>query len=428
MIQARLPRSFVLSVSLALLIFSGCGTTGPEVTPVPVPVAVTYPQIDDPIGVFLTWQRDPLTTMTIDWHAAEPVPWPALEWRITGTTAWQASPAGGVPFPGSERRIYRSEIRGLHPDTSYDFRPAGASRVFRFRTMPEDLSRPVLIAAGGDTRHSQEMMERTARQVATHDVDFIMIGGDLAYADGNLENVERWHEWFDAYMNTLVREDGRVIPMVVGMGNHETRRSFVHNDEDFTETNAWRESVAPFFYSFFAFPGHPGYGALHFGDYLSVLSLDSDHTNRIDGPQLEWLEEVLFERSTTRHIFPFYHVPAYPSVRRFDGSVSARVRDHWVPLFERAGVRLAFENHDHAYKRTFPIREGAVHEDGIVYVGDGAWGVGVREIGREHDEPAWYLEEAASARHFILVRLYGDELSFETIDEDGNVIDRWSSP
>jgi acid phosphatase type 7 len=103
------------------------------------------------------------------------------------------------------------------------------------------------------------------------------------------------------------------------------------------------------------------------------------------------------------------------------------VRQHWVPLFEHHNIRLVFESHDHAYKRTHPIRNGVVADNGIVYMGDGAWGVGVREIGREHDEPAWYLAQAASVRHFILVRLEGEAIYAETIDEDGNVIDRWSS-
>jgi hypothetical protein len=64
------------------------------------------------------------------------------------------------------------------------------------------------------------------------------------------------------------------------------------------------------------------------------------------------------------HLFPVYHVPGYPSVRAFDGATSAQVREHWAPLFERAGVRVAFENHDHAYKRTHPIRAGAATRPG----------------------------------------------------------------
>lgn len=75
------------------------------------------------------------------------------------------------------------------------------------------------------------------------------------------------------------------------------------------------------------------------------------------------------------HVFPVYHVPAFPSVRSFSNQTSAAIRRNWVPLFERFGIKVAFEHHDHAYKRTVPIREEAIDpERGIVYFGDGAWG------------------------------------------------------
>jgi len=125
------------------------------------------------------------------------------------------------------------------------------------------------------------------------------------------------------------------------------------------------------------------------------------------------------------HVIPIYHVPAYPSVRRYDGGTSSRVREHWSPLFERHGVRVAFEHHDHAYKRTVPIRAEQPDDAGIVYVGDGAWGVGVRDV---HDtEETWYLERAESVRHFILLTIAGEHLDMKAINENGNLIDHFIS-
>jgi acid phosphatase type 7 len=121
-------------------------------------------------------------------------------------------------------------------------------------------------------------------------------------------------------------------------------------------------------------------------------------------------------------------VTGYPSVRAFDGHSEARVRAHWVPLFERYGVRVVFENHDHAYKRTRPIRQNAPSADGIVYIGDGAWGVTTREIGsRDPDLEGlpWYLEWAESVRHFILGTIQGTQHHFVMIDEDGYTFDEY---
>ena len=115
-------------------------------------------------------------------------------------------------------------------------------------------------------------------------------------------------------------------------------------------------------------------------------------------------------------------MPAYPSQRSYDGQPTVQVRENWVPLFEKHGIEVAFEHHDHTYKRTHPIRGGTVSADGIVYIGDGAWGVKERE-GASKD--AWYIKRFSSKRHAIIVTLDKDGRSFLMVDEDGKVIDEY---
>jgi hypothetical protein len=99
--------------------------------------------------------------------------------------------------------------------------------------------------------------------------------------------------------------------------------------------------------------------------------------------------------------------------------VSAKIREHWVPLFERFGLDVAFEHHDHAYKRTYPIRAGKVDPEGVLYVGDGPWGAMPR---RPRDR--WYLAKTAGKRHFILVTISNPDRSIVAIDGEGQVFDR----
>jgi len=291
--------------------------------------------------------------------------------------------------------------------------------------MPADLARPLRFAVGGDVRHSQDMMERTNRALLPYDPDFIVWGGDLAYDDGRPDRVDRWYEFLDAIRRTLVTPGGRVIPVLAAIGNHEVRGAYHHNIEDYAPGDAWQREYAPFYYGLLAFPGHPGYGVMDFGGYLSVLLLDTDHSGPIDGAQTSWLARTLAERRNVPHVFPSYHVPAYPSVRNPEGNTHRRVREHWVPLFEENGLKLVFEAHDHVYKRTFPIREGQVHPGGVVYVGDGAWGVSTREIGRSHREATWYLDQGHADRHFILVTLHGAQQHLLVVNEDGQIIDEY---
>ncbi len=375
-----------------------------------------------PPGLLLTWQRDPTTTMTIDWHrrgrdAAEP---PVIEVRPRGDDEWRAVEAERMPFPFSDRIVDRIELVGLEPGSEYEFRSSG-SRVFYFRTMPAHLERPLRFAQGGDTLHGRELMEMTNRAAMEHDPEFVVWGGDFAYADGWHRHTWRWFMWFDINMNTLIADDGRVVPIIGGIGNHEVWQGY-HNDR-MVDDEA-RLQFAPFFFTFFAFPGLPGYNVLDFGDYLTLIALDSDHANPIAGEQTEWLDGVLRERRNFKHVLPFYHVPAFPSTKDFEtasGGRSRLIRDHWVPLFEYHGVRVAFEHHDHAYKRTHPIREGKIDPAGVVYLGDGSWGVGARQI---YQPDAWYFAKTlGGVQHAIIVTLYPDRQEYLMIDGEGNVFD-----
>lgn len=383
----------------------------------------------------LTWQQDPLTTMTIDWYSSDASPEVGVRFRRAeggasvnpGSAGWETGPAPATqPFPHIENGwIHRVELTGLEPGTEYLFTIGGSGRVFRFRTMPRDLSRPIRFATGGDVRHSAEMMNRTNRVALQWDPDFIVWGGDLAYADGRPDRAYRWVEFLEIMRTSLVTPEGRVIPVLAGIGNHEVRGAYHHNIETYDGSPEWQREYAPYYYSLFAFPGHPGYGVLDFADYLSLVLLDTDHSGPIEGEQTAWLDRTLAARTRTPHVFPVYHVPAFPSVRNPAGSTHQRIREHWVPLFERHGVQIAFENHDHAYKRTFPIREGRVDATGVIYVGDGAWGVSTRPIGRSHTEPAWYLDRAHMDRHFIVVTLHGTGRHLLVVNENGEIIDEF---
>jgi acid phosphatase type 7 len=376
-----------------------------------------------PVGLYLTWQRDPTTTMTIDWHTVTVDPARTLFYRRADEPGWNRIGAHSFPFPFSERTIHRVELTGLKPASLYQFRFGSNSRTYSFRTMPVDLTAPVRFVVGGDTRHRKAWMEETNQQALRQDPDFVVWGGDLAYADGRPDRLNRWEEWFDAIRNTLITDAGRVIPILVTIGNHEVRGGYYFNDRSFAFDAASREWLAPYFYTLFAMPGQPGYNVLDFGEYLSVVLLDSNHTNPVGGVQRDWLAQVLTNRQHVPHLFPVYHVTAYPSHRPFHGRTESQIRLHWVPLFESMGRRVAFENHDHTYKRTHPILRGEVHPDGVVYVGDGAWGVRTRRV----HPPArtWYLKRAISTRHLIVVTLHGNLQQYRVLSSRGETIDEF---
>jgi hypothetical protein len=408
-------------------------------TPIIILLACTAPAMyadsagsAEPIGLFLTFVDDPATSIVIDWHR-EPgeIGRDRLYWRPDGQTDWRSARGTQVAFPFSERMIYRVFLDGLQPDTLHDFNFGEGSRAYRFHTLPATVDSPVRIVFGGDTRHEQEWMEATNRQALQTDPHLIVWGGDLAYADGRADRIDRWYEWFAAIRNTLIHADGRVVPIIVGIGNHEVRggtwRRQAARYATANDLGALRAELAPYFMSLFAFPGQPGFGAIDVGDYLSLLLLDSDHLNPVAGAQTEWLRLSLDARRERPWLIPVYHQPAWPSYRNVEGHSTREIRHNWVPLFEEAGVRVAMENHDHTYKRTEPLHAGSVvdHGEGIVYLGDGSWGVRLRE-----PLPAaetWYLAHSAAVRHLILLTIHNaQDADITVIDENGVVIDTYA--
>ncbi len=390
-------------------------------------LAVTGPLFAqrDVVGLYLTWQHDPSTTMVVNWvnlyeHTSARV-WYRL---ASGESEWVSRDGVHSVAKPSVYQVRRVELTGLSPDTVYEFAlgekaPEDDKGVERFRTPPDTLDRPVRFVSGGDMMHNREWIDVMNRRVGAQDPDFALLGGDLAYANG--VDATRWVDWFQSCYRNLRTPDGLLIPMVLVIGNHEVRGHY----------NGKIPEDAPYFYGFFALPENRSYNALDFGDYLSLIVLDTDHTQPIMGEQTAWLDEALAARVQRRFVFPSYHYPAYGTTKRpKDGGLPSehplakKIQREWLPLFERHGVTAVFENDHHAYKRTYPIRAGKRDDaDGIVYLGDGAWGVDVRPAATP--EQAWYLQRSESRRHVFVVTLRPEGSALvQAIDAAGEVFDQ----
>lgn len=384
----------------------------------------------DPTAVYLTWQRSPDSTMTIRWITPLERDQDILEFHAEGECEWVLSKGNHWQMPTEAPYLIHSiELTNLKPATTYLFRTGNDAVVYKFRTMPSELMEPINFVAGGDMYHdSIDILHETNRQAAKTSPSFILVGGDIAYAaDKKIEFLPRWtHAWIDlmvgqkpdrwlewlvAWKQDMITPDGIMIPMLPVLGNHDTSGRFGQTPKQ-----------APFFYALFAMPGEQGYNVLDFGNYMSVLLLDSGHTHPISGAQADWIAETLSHRQLVPHRFAIYHVPAYPSVRKISDEYCGQVRKNWVPIFEQFNLTAAFENHDHCYKRTFPIKNGQLDRKGVIYLGDGGWGVDRLRKPRRVVQKG-YLAHVASERHFISVTLKGDQRDVKAISSQGKVID-----
>lgn len=307
--------------------------------------------------------------------------------------------------------LHRVEFEGLKPDGEYELRIGGnAGSSVAFRTAPATLDEPLVFAEGGDVG-IWKLVAPLHTIAAKWSPRFGLIGGDCAYANGRTP--ENWVAYLKLWRKHMVDPEGRLIPMLCAIGNHEVNGSY---GQPITR--------APFFNALFdgLFNGKT-YAAVDFGDYLSLVLLDSGHVSAHDGAQAKWLKKTLAKRKKRPHLFTAYHVPAYPSHRDFEGKYSELARRHWVPLFDKYGVDVSFEHHDHTYKRTHVMTGGEPDPNGVLYLGDGCWGRTPRTVATPEERP--YLATSVSAAHVIRVTLDGSERRFIAVDVEGNQIDQY---
>lgn len=331
-----------------------------------------------------------------------------------GNEDWKSAAIKRIPMPDTISTIATASLQGLEPATEYRIELTGSlagapvlNRELSMKTAPKERPDKMNFVNGGDMFHTRKLLDAMNRRAGKLDPMFALLGGDLAYA--NARDAERWFEWFDSWYENAVTDDGRQIPMIAVIGNHESRG--VNPDQ------------AKFYYSLFPLPEQRSNFVVDFGDYMSIVNLDSEHSQPV-GNQTQWLDDTLKQRSKRPLLFACYHRPTYGTLTKED---NAAVRTQWVPLFEKYKVDTVFEHDHHVFKRSLPIYQGRVdNRRGVLYLGDGAWGVKVRKIPKEHGEKLPYIERAESRNHLIQVLIDGAEVHYHATEADGNVFDKYS--
>jgi len=136
------------------------------------------------------------------------------------------------------------------------------------------------------------------------------------------------------------------------------------------------------------------------------FALDSTLMTR---EQLRWLEEQLAESRAPWKI-AYMHHPLYSSGRRHGPSV---LRQALEPLLATYGVQAVFAGHEHFYERLVPQR-------GVQHFITGAGGrLRLLNIRRGKETAAGYDTDNS----FMVARIRGDELYFESISRRGFTVD-----
>lgn len=422
-----IPKS-LFSVSVAVLVVFLVFTL------MPTALAATD---DSPSGVHLTWSSDNTAhTMTVNWWTSSDNSGDKVMYDTQSQTGnpdqYSLSETGSHhTFSGFSGYVHEVELTGLSPDTTYYFvwggENGGYSQGWSFRTAPTERS-DVTFAGGGDSRRAYsgegsttpfpEARNDVSREMAKRNPDFAIYSGDFVL---DWDNQLQWENWFSSMQDFWVTENGRMIPVIPAVGNHEVSGPYEENKSD-----------SKYYYEQFALPRNERWYSLDWGSELHIVVLDSEvHPSELSEHQYEWLVNDLASHKDFRWNIVTFHRPPF-SKGGHHGSYLP-VRGAWSPLFDNYGVDIVINAHSHNYQRTKPIvyseEEGAKvagsGENGTVYLVSGGWGAPVYSVG-EGDLTA----KVAKRNNFLLFELSADEnkLTMNAIDKNGSSFDSATFP
>ena len=210
----------------------------------------------------------------------------------------------------------------------------------------------------------------------------VLLTGDNIYEDGEIEKVGKT---FGRPYRFLRRNK---VPFYAVLGNHDIRTNNGVDQVNYSAFNmkgryyTWEKDIVQFF------------------------ALDTNH-NASWSKQLAWLEKGLASSNAVWKIV-FAHHPVYSS--GVHGS-SDKLIERLSPLFERYGVQLYLNGHDHNYERTQPIAD-------TTYLTCGA-GAKLRPVGKSD----WTAHSVAKLS-FATIDVYPQYLDIRGIGKNGKVFDR----
>jgi hypothetical protein len=307
-----------------------------------------------PDRIVLTPGTDPTNSMAVSWRTdmgaaatvaelAELVPAPNF-----GIRAQQLSGGHVSTISENGTALYHQvHFTGLRPDTAYAYRVKGAagfSEWHQFRTA-KTADAPFRLIYMGDTQNGILNIGSLAWRRAllqAGNPQLMLHAGDLVASRDDLAHDDEWGEWAAAGGWALA-----TIPQVPAAGNHE----YVdHIMPDGSESRR----LAPHWPVIFALPdnGAPGVeDTSYYLDYQGVRIIVLDGTSALDlgtlDAQTAWLDERLAEAQGNWKIV-LQHQPIFTCARPND---TQRLKAAWQPLYERHGVDLVLQGHDHCYSR-----------------------------------------------------------------------------
>ena len=254
----------------------------------------------------------------------------------------------------------------------------------------------VRFIAFGDMGSGLPAQYRVAEQMFAHyqenPFQWVLLLGDNIYPNG--DTLKYGEKKFTALYQPLIEQGVKFLPV---LGNHDISGPLGVGYPTFWMSNQ-REQMR-----FFKMP------AAFYDFTLGPIHFFMLNTNRFKSTQKLWLNEQLKASQSPYKIVCGHH-PVFSS--GFHGC-NSRLRRKLKPLMEKHGVLLYLSAHEHDYERLKPI-------EGVTYIVSGGGGADLRGFRK----PLTDSLVRHSAHHFLACTLNSEHLLIETINDQGQEIDR----
>ncbi len=387
--------------------------------PLTAQITDPYPPGPSPDRVILTWSDSPDTTQSVSWRTDVSVINPVAQIAEAGgspdfaMTPLEIAATTETITSSKNVAFYHSvTFKDLKPNTMYAYRVGSKrnwSEWFQFETASSE-EEPFSFLYFGDAQNNiKSMWSRCIRQafMTMPDIDFMIHAGDLV----NIANEDsEWGEWFHAGGWLYGTKAHIACP-----GNHEYYKS---STEVRALSNLWKPT--------FTFPQNGPEGleeTVFYIDYqgtriiaLNTMSVYAKRENL--EKQKTWLKKVLKENPNKWTIVTHHH-PIYST--KF-GRDNPEIRAAFQPLYEKYGVDIVLQGHDHSYGRGHNVEFGQKEShQGPIYVVSVS-GPKMYDLG--FDE--WLERAAANTQLYQLITVDDNKLKFEAYTAIGELYDAFT--
>ena len=322
----------------------------------------------NPDRIILTFNGDPATTRAVTWRTDTSIQEGVAE--IAEATVNSKFTNNTLSFDSKIEKFdlgkYKSNnslfvhyhsvtFEGLKPDQLYVYRVGDGqeywSEWIQFRTAKTEYA-PTQFVYFGDAQNDVlshwSRVIRMAYQTAPN-APFVIHAGDLI---NTAHRDYEWAQWFKA--GGFIHSQWTAIPVV---GNHEFQRTLALKPKQLSIQ--WRPQ--------FTLPVEEQLSSklhetVYTVDYQDVQIIVLNSTDKLE-EQTTYLEEKLKNSTAKWKIVTCHHSVFSPA----EGRNFQFARDNWKPLFDKYGVDVVLNGHDHTYARGHvPVREADQNQDGSI--------------------------------------------------------------